>query len=134
MPQMTAADARAWGHTTYQALNLSWQSAPTLRKGTLRILGRNANRSAFVDCTLDPVRRQLRSVSVVCPIQVEYTILLTLTLALLDPATTLPEADAWLKVSLDQLPRDKPGKVRRMWHGRLVTLTTTSVGLLTMVL
>lgn len=122
-------DPVAWASDAFSALHLTWRAAPA-KKGAARALGVSADQQALVDLTLK--YDKLIGASAVVPVKAAYTPMLTFLLAALVQDATLPEADAWLARALNRLRRDKPSETIAPWHQWRVTLTTTSLGLLTM--
>lgn len=127
--QMAPVDAVAWANSTFAALNLTWREAPATFPA-VRVLGTTADQAALMDLTIR--RGKAVKASAVVPVRPEYTPLLVFLLAVLVEGATRQEADRWLARALDRLKRDKPSDVTAPWHQWRVTLTTTSLGLLTM--
>lgn len=119
----------AWASSTFTALNLTWKEAPA-KLPAVRVLGTTADQQALMDLTIRG--RSIVAASTVMPVKPGYTPMLTFLLAVLVEKATREEADKWLARALDRLRRDKPSETTQPWHRWRVTLTTTSLGLLTM--
>jgi len=119
----------AWASEVFAPFNLSWKEAPA-KRGAVRVLGNSTDQRALLDVTIKAGK--VITASAVVPIKPEYTPLLTFLLAVLVESATRQEADAWLARGLGQLRKDRPSEVARPWHSWRVTLTTTTIGLLTM--
>lgn len=126
---LAPVDAVAWAADAFAALNLSWKLAPA-KQGAVRVLGSSADQAALVDLTIKGGR--IVGASAVVPIRPEYTPMLTFLLAVLVEKATRSEADAWLARALNRLRRDRPSDTTAPWHRWRVTLTTNTLGLLTM--
>jgi hypothetical protein len=124
-----AVDRVAWGSTAFAALNLTWMVAPA-QPGAVRVLGTTKDQAALIDVTIRGTR--VTAASAIVPIRAEYTPLLTYLLAVLVETATLHEADAWLARGLNRLRRDGPSATIASWHQWRVTVTTNTLGLLTM--
>lgn len=118
-----------WATSTFAALNLTWKEAPA-KAPAVRALGTTADQAALMDVTIR--RGKVVKASAVVPVRPEYTSMLVFLLAVLVEQATRQEADQWLARALDRLRRDKPSEMTVPWHQWRVTLTTTSLGLLTM--
>lgn len=130
MSETTAAlNPVTWATSTFAPLNLNWKEAPD-RFPSVRVLGTTADQAALMDVTIR--RGKVVKASAVVPVKPEYTPMLVFLLAVLVEKATRQEADAWLARALDRLRRDKPIETTRPWGNWRVTLTTTSLGLLTM--
>lgn len=125
----TVSSGVAWATDAFAPFNMVWKEAPT-KKGTVRVLGKTPDEQALLDVTIKGSK--VIAASAVVPIKPEYTPLLTFLLAVLVEQATRQEADAWLKRALDRLRRDRPSETIGPWHQWRVTLTTTTLGLLTM--
>lgn len=119
----------AWAIDAFAALNMTWKEAPAKPRHT-RVLGVAADLQAVMDVTIKG--RSIVGASAVVPVKPEYTPMLVFLLAVLVEKATREEADQWLARALDKLRRDKPSETTQPWHKWRVTLTTTSLGLLTM--
>lgn len=126
---LAPVDPVAWAADAFAALNLSWKQAPA-KKGAVRVLGNSADQAALMDLTITGSR--IVGASAVVPVRPEYTPMLTFLLAVLVQQATRQEADAWLARALNRLRRDRPSETTAPWHGWRVTLTTNTLGLLTM--
>jgi len=124
----TVPSSIAWASEVFAPFNLSWKEAPA-KKGATRVLGNSADQQAIVDVTIRAGK--VIAASAVVPVKPEYTPLLTFLLAVLVERATRQEADAWLARALGRLRRDKPSETIAPWHQWRVTLTTTTIGLLT---
>ena len=122
-------DPVAWAAETFAALNMTWREAKA-KPGHVRVLGNTADQQAILDVTIKGGK--VVAASTVTPIRAEYTSMLVFLLAVLVEGATQQEADKWLARSLDKLRRDKPSQTTQPWHRWRVTLTTTTLGLLTM--
>lgn len=122
-------DPVAWATDAFAALNLSWKQAPA-KRGAVRVLGSSADQAALMDLTIRGTK--VIAASAVVPIRPEYTPMLTFLLAVLMEGAGRAEADAWLARALNRLRRDRPSDTTAPWHRWRVTLTTNSLGLLTM--
>ena len=119
----------AWATDVFAPFNMAWKEAPA-KRGSVRVLGTTADKQALLDVTIRDGK--VIAASAVVPIKPEYTPLLTFLLAVLVEQATREEADQWLKRALDRLRRDRPSETIGPWHQWRVTLTTTTLGLLTM--
>lgn len=128
VPTPEAGGVVAWAIDAFAALNMTWREAPA--KGLKRVIGTTADQQALLDVTIRG--RSIVGASAVVPVRPEYTPMLVFLLAVLVEQATREEADAWLARALDKLRRDKPTVTTQPWHRWRVTLTTTTLGLLTM--
>lgn len=117
-----------WATDTFAVLNLSWKEAPA-KFPAGRVLGTTADQAALMDVTIKG--HSIVGASAVVPVKPEYTPMLVFLLAVLAKDATRQEADQWLARALDRLKRDMPSQVTQPWHQRRVTLTTNTLGLLT---
>lgn len=124
-----SADPIAWAADVFAPFNLAWREAPA-KHGAVRVLGTTADGLALLDATIKAGK--VIAASAVVSIKPEYTPLLTFLLAVLVEGATREEADAWLARGLGALRKDRPSEIARPWHQWCVTLTTTTLGLLTM--
>lgn len=131
-PVLTPVDqTMAFVQTVFKPFNLDWRLMDPLPK-TPGVRVRGTSHGAAIDVVCK--HGKVKLISMALRLAPESTILMVHTLACIRPDATREHADAWLARTLDMLPRNRPGVKIRPWGDWQVEITTSAIGLCTMII
>lgn len=123
--------AMTFARIVFNPFKLEWTLVDPMPK-VAGVHLRGQSNGAVVDTVTHQGRVKL--ISMVLRLATESTILMVHTLAAIRKEATHRDADAWLARTLDMLPRDRPGVKVRPWGEWQVEITSSAVGLVTMII
>lgn len=131
-PVLTPVDqATQFVQTVFKPFNLAWVLSDPIPK-TPGVHMRGKSEGCVIDVVCD--RGKVKLISMVLRLAPESTILMVHTLAAIRLDATRQNADAWLARTLDMLPRNRPGVKVRPWGKWSVEITSSAIGLCTMII
>jgi hypothetical protein len=122
--------AMAFVHTVFKPFKLEWRLMDPLPKTPgVRLKGTSQGAAIDVVCN----RGKVKLISMALRMAPESTILMVHILACVRSDAAYKDADTWLARTLDMLPRGRPGVKVRPWGDWQVEITSSTVGLVTMI-